>query len=152
MTSHLSPNLPDLLTDIIQRLRRLEQQIGDPAVVAAPQRKFVWTIFGELEVGVGDQPLYNDTGMDLVVIGVRTAVMPGSATNIPTGADLVVNLNLNGTQMISDGVRMVAGTDTAFAIPNLANVWQKGAYLTVDILQVGSTNPGKNMTLTVISV
>lgn len=151
MTSHLSPDLPALLTDIIQRLRRLEQQIGDPAVVAAPQRKFVWTAFGELEVGVGDQPLYNDTGMDLIIVGARVAVMPGSASNIPTGDDLIVNLNLMGTPMFTDGIVMLDGTDTAYAAPDAANVWRMGAYLTVDILQIGSVHPGRNMTLTVIA-
>ena len=152
MTSHQQPNLPDILSDLIQRVRRLEQQIGDPAVVAAPQRKFVWTAFGDLRTGTGDQPFYNDTGMDLRIVGVRMAVMPGSSSNMPTGSPLVANVNLDGVAMFSDGLRMLAGTDTAYGVPDTGDMWLQGAYLTVDIIAVGSDHPGKNMTLTVIAV
>lgn len=147
MTGSVPRDLGAQMADLIWRVRRLEQEVSRYLL----HRVFAWTAYGTLQVGVGDQPLYNDTTNDLTITRLRIAVMPGSPTNIPLGADLVVNVKHNGVPIISDdGLHMVQGTDTAYGVPDEPVLWMMGEYLTVDIVQVGSTRPGKNLVVTVI--
>jgi hypothetical protein len=100
---------------------------------------------GTLEVttGVSKFPAL----FDMTLIGVRAAV--GTA---PTGADLIVDVNLNGTTVyttqgnrptISDG-----STSSTETVPDVTAV-SAGDLLSVDIDQIGSSTAGSDLVVAI---
>lgn len=106
----------------------------------------VYSAKGTLTTSTGALRLYNDTGRRLYFGSVRAAV--GTA---PTGAALIVDVKKNGTSIwatttgnrptiaISGFTATGGAPDTAFIDP--------GEYFTVDVLQVGSTIAGADLTV-----
>lgn len=98
-------------------------------------------------VAVGTMRLYNDTGSTITISTVRASV--GTA---PTGASLIVDVNLNGTTIFttqSARPTITASSFTATGTPAVT-AWTNGTYLTVDVDQVGSTIAGSDLTVTVV--
>src|SRR6266705_3373522 len=91
---------------------------------------------GTLSVLTGTYRWYNDTGASLAISKVRASV--GTA---PTGSPVILDLRLNGTSAFTNTTNRptipIAG-NTATAIPDVVVV-NDGDYLTVDVVQVGST-------------
>lgn len=82
---------------------------------------------------------------DVTILGVSAAV-----DTAPTGSDLIIDVNKNGTTLyttqanrptISDGAN-----DTAETTPDVTSV-NAGDYVTVDIDQVGSSSAGADLTV-----
>lgn len=128
------------IADIKRRLRHLASGLG-----AAPADEYPWSAEGVLAVETGQHSIYNDTGITRVILGVRASV--GTA---PVGADLIVQVNLDGSPILTTGVVIADGDTTALAVPDLASLWATGSRLTVDMTQVGSSTPGSDLTVTVI--
>lgn len=112
-------------------------------------RSDTFTHGGVVAVGVGQGRVYNDTGKTIILKNVRASI--GSA---PTGASLIVDVNKNGTTVFTTQANRPTLTDgTATAAPSVPNItaWAPGEYLSVDIDQVGSGNPGTLLTVTINS-
>jgi hypothetical protein len=82
---------------------------------------------------------------------VGTRLMVGTA---PTGADLILDIKKNGSTIYSTTAnrpRITAGSNSGGpgATPDITSL-AAGDYLTVDVLQVGSTVAGADLTTTVI--
>jgi hypothetical protein len=118
---------------------------GDPG--AGGPVLYTFSRSGALAVKVGGHRLYNDTGTVLAVTSVRAAV--GAA---PFGGGAVtVDVNLDGTSIFTtpaDRPSVPVGANTS-APTTLAATWPPGAYLSVDIDQVGVDPPGSDLTVTV---
>jgi hypothetical protein len=79
-----------------------------------------------------------------VIISVGTA---------PTGADIIVDVNKNGTTVFTTQAnrpKITAGnfTDTS-SVPDVTAIAQND-YLTVDIDQVGSSQPGADLSVQIV--
>lgn len=121
--------------------------------LAAVSRKVVTlsTISGAVSTGAGSLRWYNDFGCPVRVVSTRAAV--GTA---PTGATLIVDVNLNGTSIFAttqanrptiaaSGFTAQGGAPDTVTVP-------VGGYLTADVDQVGSTVAGSNLTVTAVLV
>jgi hypothetical protein len=84
----------------------------------------------------------------LTVAGVRLAV---DAT--PVGADLIIDLNINGTTaytMQANRPTIAAGNTSAIAtLPDITSI-AAGDKISLDIDQIGSTTAGENLAITII--
>lgn len=110
----------------------------------------------QILLSIATDPLVTGTGIvqfvamrDCTIVGVRATVAVGKA---PTGADVIFDVNKNGTTIYStQGNRpKVTATNTvgALATPDVTTL-AAGDVLTVDVDQVGSTLPGGLATLTI---
>ena len=119
-------------------------EAGPEGPPGLPERGIGFYIGGELEVGLKASAI---SPMELEVQEVRLAVDVA-----PTGAALIVNILKNGTTMfdptakpqIADGA--TSGTSAA---PDVAEI-DVGDKITVEVEQVGSTNPGEDLSVTVV--
>ena len=102
-----------------------------------------------LTAGNGDARWYNRMGRDLVIVGAWA-----SAGVAPTGADIIVDVNKNGTTIYSTQANRptVPATTNGGAISATPNVtsFAVGDYLTVDIDQIGSTIAGGRLTIGIV--
>jgi hypothetical protein len=117
----------------------------DDAVVPAQQETWPFYYTGLLVVTTGTQRLTAER--NLTILSVRATV--GSA---PAGSSIIVDVKKNGTTIFTDTAHrptIAAGSNTALVttidVPSL----NTGDYLTVDIVQVGSTTAGSDLTVTV---
>ncbi len=125
---------------------------ADPAgaALAASRHPIVFTDDRNvLTVGAGDARFYNREGVTLTIVGAWV-----SAGVQPTGAAILVDVNLNGTTIYTtQGNRptVTAATNggALSATPDVTSFAQ-GDYLTVDIDQIGSTIAGGRMTVGII--
>lgn len=99
---------------------------------------------GTLDVQAGASRFYVETTGTIAT--VRAAV--GTA---PTGSGITVDVKKNGATIFTNQAArptIAAGTNTATATPNVTAL-SAGDYLTVDIVGVGTTNPGADLTVSV---
>jgi hypothetical protein len=99
---------------------------------------------GTLAVTTGDFRFYNDTGRTLTISKVRA-----SLGVTPAGASVIVDVRKNGTTIFTTtGNRptITAGSNSATGVPDVTSL-ADGDYLTVDIIQVGSTTAGSDLTV-----
>lgn len=106
-----------------------------------------YNVPGTVAVATGTARWYNDTGRTLTFVGARSSV--GTA---PTGASLIVDVKVNGTSLWSvtpanrptiAAAAQTSGNVTTFDNATIAN----GSYVTVDVVQVGSTAAGSDLTV-----
>jgi hypothetical protein len=111
---------------------------------------FPFSLTGNVATTVGVHRLYNDTGVTQTIRAVRASV--GTA---PTGASLIVDVNKNGTTVFTTQANrptIPAGTNTSGRVTSINTTSvEDGAYLTIDVDQVGSTTPGANLTVQVLT-
>jgi len=101
-----------------------------------------------LSVGVGDMGLPNSFGRALTIVGVSAY-----ARIVPTGADLLVDVNKNGTTIFTNQAhrpRILAGTTTSAPTTIDVGAWAPNDVLTVDLDQVGSSAPGGHLSVIVV--
>lgn len=103
----------------------------------------IFTVPGTLSVGTGRAKFYIPGPITLG--NVRASV--GTA---PTGADITIDVNKNGTTVFTTQVnrpKIFAGqTLVSTSTPNITE-FTTGDYITVDIDTVGSFNPGSDLTV-----
>lgn len=116
-------------------------------------KHFTYSATGNVTTGAGKARFVNDTGETLRLRKVSLTV--GTA---PTGADLLVDVNVNGTTAFSvqaNRPKVVAGQTSGSAVPavtgNDVDV-APGAVITVDVDQIGSTVAGADLTVVVEAV
>lgn len=118
------------------------QWVDSSAVSAWEQ---VFSSSGTLAVTTGQSEVYNDTGGWLTITKIRASV--GTA---PAGADLVLDVKKNGTSIYTTTANrptIAAGTNTVVAVAPDDQAFADGDYLTVDVVQVGSTTAGSDLTV-----
>lgn len=118
--------------------------IGSATVI----RNAVFTRPGPLFVGVGVTRVYNWTGAALTVSAVKAAV-----NTAPIGLPILIDVNIDGTTIFGTQANrpsIAAGayeaSSTGMSVTTIAN----GSYFTVDVDQVGSTDPGADLTVTIV--
>jgi hypothetical protein len=103
----------------------------------------IFTVPGTLSVGTGRAKFYIPGPITLG--NVRASV--GTA---PTGADITIDVNKNGTTVFTTQVnrpKIFAGqTLVSTSTPNITE-FTTGDYITVDVDTVGSLNPGSDLTV-----
>lgn len=99
---------------------------------------------GVVAVAVGGARFYNDSGRTLTILSVRTSV--GTA---PTGASLIVDININGTTIFTTQANRPTIAVSGFTSGKVTNMdvttIADGQYFTVDVDQVGSTVAGADL-------
>ena len=114
-----------------------------------PER-FVHTISGAVTTGAGKATFTNDTGYDLWIFAVEL-----EAGTAPTGAALIVDVNVDGTSIFTAAGRpqIAAGATTGSAAPEDTVAGAEGARVapgdavTFDVDAVGSTVAGSDLTI-----
>lgn len=110
---------------------------------------FPFSRAGTLTTGAGTFRIYNDTTATLDIKGVRASV--GTA---PTGASIIVDINVNGTTIFStQGNRptIAISGNTSGKVTNMnTTTIADGSYFTVDIDQIGSTVAGADLVVQVL--
>jgi hypothetical protein len=100
-------------------------------------------VSGAVATATGALRWYNDTGSDLTVLSTRASV--GTA---PTGATLIVDINMNGTTIFTTQASRpaiaISGNTAQGATPDVVTI-TSGSYLTYDVDQVGSGTAGSNL-------
>lgn len=105
-----------------------------------------YTITDLLAVATGTKRLYIEQASTIVAVRAHAATAP-------TGADLIFDVNKNGTTIFTtqgNRSRVVAGSNAGSAVTNMdVTALAAGDYLTVDVDQVGSTFAGADATISI---
>lgn len=137
--------------DVLQRKsgawtnRSIAQLLVDLNIARQTQ---TWSRDGEAATSTGAMRWYNRTGKTLTIHAAWVA-----AGTAPTGADLIVDVNKNGTTIFSTQANrptIAAGTNGGVSDTPDVTTLADGDYLTVDIDQVGSTIAGSDVTVGVL--
>lgn len=116
------------------------ERLLSPAIEAYPVG-----VTGTLTVQPGTSLIYLEGSY--VIETVRAAV-----NTAPTGAAVIVDVLKNGVTLYTAGVgrpTIAAGTKTATGNTPAVTTFVAGDYFTVDVVQVGSTIAGADLTVTV---
>lgn len=113
------------------------------------ERYFTLTVAGALTVDPGPLRLYNLTGRALTISRVHIAV-----DTVPTGAAIIVDVNENGTTIFTvqanrPQIAISANTGETTTIDDPS--WASGNYLQIDVDQIGSGDPGENLTIMIVA-
>jgi hypothetical protein len=95
---------------------------------------------GSMVTGIGVQPFVFTSPGSIAL--VRAAV--GTA---PTGADLRFDILKNGVSILSSPLSIPAGSKLSSPVVPVSGSVLAGDVVTVDVLQIGSVQPGANATL-----
>ena len=112
------------------------------------QKYFTLTVSGDLTVDPGFLRLYNLTGKALIISKVHIAV-----NTAPTDADILVDVNENGTTIFTSQSNRPSITATEFTGETTTvdeDSWDDGNYIQVDVDQIGSTIAGADLTVMII--
>jgi hypothetical protein len=108
---------------------------------AAPDFTQTFTVPGPLTVGTGKARFYFNQE-------VQIANVMASVDTAPTGASVIVDVNVNGTTIFTTQANRPTIAASQFtdlsSVPNITTVGAT-AYVTVDIDQVGSDLPGADL-------
>lgn len=119
-------------------------------ISATNPERFVVTLAGAATVGNGKGRYVNQTGETL-----RLRTVDLVAGTAPVGADLIVDVNVDGTTAFSAQTgrpKIVAGQKTGSAVPAQAGVpvdVPPNGVVTVDVDQIGSGTAGSDVTIEV---
>lgn len=112
---------------------------GIPGVAAPSVNPLTWSRRGYQYVDVGDQLFYVDhPGTDL---GLRITLR-----DAPTGSDFIVAIRKNGT--VIGRATILDGATTSGYSTFAPGTVSPGDYFTIDVEQIGSTDPGHTLTVT----
>lgn len=105
----------------------------------------IFTVASTLEVASNPLKIYNVSGVTRTISKVFLSV--GTA---PTGADVIVDVNKNGTTLFTTQANRPTITDgntTGYSTSLDTTSWEDGTYLTVDVDQIGSSAAGADLTV-----
>lgn len=141
---NVGAQLPDTLLATIATAGKVNGSAVVSQTVDGVKGQYVWYIDGVLAVGTNQSAEF-EVAATLTIVGVRLR-----CKTAPQGANLIVDINKNGTTIFTTRPEIDAGQTTddnnhVISVTALAT----GDILTVDIDQVGSTTPGSNLTVIV---
>lgn len=121
-------------------------ELGDlPGGGGGSSHLVTYSVDGDLATDTGNHRLPFTSAATLTAV----RAMVGTA---PTGDDIVVDVNLNGTTIFTTQANRPtiasSANDSGNVTPDVTAV-SAGDYLTVDIDQVGSSTPGSNLVVVV---
>lgn len=126
--------------------------LGGHAIINASgvsqRHELTFYIADILQVSAGVARIYNLFATNLTIIQVFCAV-----NTAPTGADVIVDVNQNGTTIFTTPANrpvIAAGAESGDTTTIDAPTWVAGNYLTVDVDQIGSAVAGADLTVHVI--
>jgi len=106
-------------------------------------------VAGSVTAQPGAHRLYNVYGETLKILAVHASV--GTA---PQGSPIIIDVNINGATIFTNqGNRPTipaGGTSSGRVASMNVTDWPDGAYITVDVDQVGSSVPGSALTVLVV--
>src|SRR5262245_24405037 len=117
--------------------------MGAVGYTSTPRREQLWSRTGDIEVLSSQLRYYNRTGRSRTIQGAWI-----SAGTPPTGADIIVDVNKNGTTIfITQGnrPRVLGGTNGGTLSTPDDQSFADGDYLTIDVDQIGSVTPGADV-------
>ena len=86
----------------------------------------------------------------------RLTNVRASVNEAPTGSTIIVDINKNGTTVLSTKLSIDATEKTSFtaAVPHVIseNTFQTDNEITIDLVQVGTTSAGKGLKVTLIGI
>jgi hypothetical protein len=132
-------------------------------------RIYVWAIFTYLEIAPPRCEFICACSDEITLLTAGVAKMTFRApynfklTNVrasvneaPTGSTIIVDINKNGTTVLSTKLSIDATEKTSFtaAVPHVisVNTFQTDNEITIDLDQVGSTSAGKGLKVTLIGI
>ena len=108
-----------------------------------------YSIAGPVSVVTGKSRIYAEGP-------TRLQSVRASVNTVPTGASLIVDVNLNGTTIFTTQSRRPTIAASGFTALNSGlievNTMALGDYLTVDVDQVGSTIAGSDLTVVILAL
>lgn len=123
-------------------------KIPDAQLALGLTHAHIFSNTGTLVVETGIHRLYNDSARAWTIAGIRASV--GIA---PTGASVIVDININGTTIFTTQANrptIAAGTFTSGKLTNMdIGSVAVGDYLTIDVDQIGSAVAGAQLTVQV---
>lgn len=121
------------------------QQAGSGDIL--PPIMTLGTAEGVLQTGASPFKIYNRYDTNRQIVEVFLSV--GTA---PTGADLIVDVKLDGTSIFSGGneAKISAGSTTGSALVFLSDIWYISSYLSWEITQIGSSEYGSDLAVHII--
>lgn len=109
-------------------------------------RVMPYSYLGTLAVSTGTFRLYNDSGAPWTITGARATVAVA-----PVGAPIIIDVNKNGSTIFttqSNRPTIPAGMTSSGKVSSMnVTTVADGEYLTVDIDQVGVTEPGADLVI-----
>lgn len=121
---------------------------GGAERLVTPGIVFALSYTGTLTTLLGAHRVYNDTGAALTIRSVRASV--GTA---PTGAAVICDVRVDNTTIFPGGTnqpQVAAGANTDKTTGMSTTTIADGSYFTVDVVQVGSTVPGADLTVQIL--
>jgi hypothetical protein len=113
-----------------------------------PPQLLPYTMSGVLYATVGAIRLYNYSGAAWTILGVSA-----SAGTAPTGSSIITDVKISGTTIFTTQANrptIAAGANASGHVTNMdVTTVANGAYLTVDVAQVGNTTPGADLCILV---
>ena len=112
-------------------------------------RQTLLTISGDLTLVSNPLRIYNKLGATLTISEVFIAV-----NTAPTGANVIVDVNKDGTTIFTNQANRpeIAASGYTDSTTNIdVASWAVGEYLTIDVDQIGSTLPGSDLVVHIIS-
>jgi hypothetical protein len=119
-----------------------------PAASVSVVGQAVFTVESAVAISTGALRIYNCLGKTATISEVFL-----SAGTAPTGAALIVDVNLDGTTIFttqSNRPQIAADANTGNTTTIEVASWQDGHYLTMDVDQVGSGTAGSDLTVHVV--
>lgn len=119
-----------------------------PSISPRQFKTVMYTISGDVSVDTGTIKIPNTFGREVTFGLVKLVV-----NNAPTDADLVIDINLNGASIFpaSNPTILDGETEGEFNSFHSSNyTWPVAELLTVDVDQIGSTNPGTDLVVSIL--
>lgn len=114
------------------------------AIIAQVRIPFVFSKTGTIAISTGTHRQYNDSGRTLTLLAARAAL--GTA---PTGSAATFDVKKNGVTVLTSPLSVAAaGNASSAVVPNVTTL-ADGDYLTVDVVSIGSTTAGSDLTVTI---
>lgn len=106
------------------------------------------TMEGALVLSSSPFRIYNQYGANRTIKKVFLSV-----NTAPVGDDIIVDVKVNGVSIFDTGnhPKILAGANTGESVTFLDDAWNSGDYLTWEVTQIGSTTPGSNLVVHIIS-
>lgn len=105
-----------------------------------------WSQDGTASVVDYGHKIYNRSGLDRDI----SLVVASCGDDGPVGADLIVNVRRDGTDVLFDDGLAIPDGEAAYTDTPDDTSWPQGSYLQVAVIQVGSTSPGSDLVIQVI--
>lgn len=125
--------------------RPVQQRTGGATLYRPEPWTQTYAYPGPLDIAPGTSRAYNETPRIMGLAQVRCAL-----DTQPAGASVVVDIRINGSSVIA--AEITPGTNVAVVSVPPRTLFRPGDYITAGIAQVGSSEPGADLTVQIRAV